>query len=323
MKNHNKKSFLYLIIALIMIIVFYKGITSDTENGFLLLLVLISPIIAIILLILSIINAVKWKKEKKKSVKNSNFKTTKAINYNNISQQSQTQSNNAVSHALQHTETEKPAQKKKPIEFHSFDLDEDSYKVYKIYSKVKIVGTQYVQIPSDIVYGESVTVKNEKENEFDPNAIALYVSRNNEKIKIGYLSKGSTLYEMANDFINRGNLVNGKIDNDNNLTVSLCYYKHKYNENCYESITKKKKPLKVLTYNVPEDEAMFYEGCEVSLMLEFGEIYAGLSNFKVSEATAERLLESDEPLIGYVTNCDELYDGKQKIQISIFEKIEN
>lgn len=321
MKNYNKKAFLYLGIGLALLVFFCKAITVDSENFFFLLLVLISPVAAIVLFVLSIINAVKWEKEKKKSARNSNVNT--ASQNQPVQPAPQFQNNNAVSYApVQHTQVEKPAQKK-PIEFRSFDVYENSYKVYKVYSKVKVVGTQYVQFPSDIVYGESVTVKNEKENEFDTNAIALYVTREKEKIKIGYLSKGSTLYEMANDFIGRGDLVDGKIDDENNLTVSLCYYKHKYNVNCYENIIIKQKPLKVFTFTVPEDEAMFYEGCEVSLMLEYGEIYAGPSNFKVSDVVAEKLLESEEPLIGYVTDCEDLYDGRQKIKISIFEKIKD
>ena len=320
MKNYNKKAFLYLGIGLALLVFFCKSITVDSENFFFLLLILISPVAAIVLFVLSIINAVKWEKEKKKSARNSNVNT--ALQNQPVQPAPQLQNNNAVSYTpVQHTQVEKPAQNKKPIKFHTFNYEDKIIELYKVYENVSIKGTNYHNAPADLEYAENVDIKRDSNNEYDDRAIGIYVTRNDNDILLGYLSKDSGLYNMANDFIDRDEIILAKIDSVENMTIAIAFYKVKINLNSYDRL-KNKKPIKTFSVTLNEEQAC---GCDVGEEVTFDYDFEYMSvsygeNKKLSAGVSEFLSNYNAPVIAYVTESEYNYDDKTKAKISVYEK---
>lgn len=108
----------------------------------------------------------------------------------------------------------------KQIEFHPFD-DEflGCIKQYEYYHVSYFVPDNMES--TKLLINDVITLKQEPDNEYDHNAIALY--KNDDKI--GYLYK-SKLQDMSNDYLKRDDkyIVIAKADSEN--SISLFFYKH-------------------------------------------------------------------------------------------------
>ncbi len=211
-----------------------------------------------------------------------------------------------------------------PIEFTDFNYEENTYKIYKTYTEVPIVGSKFHNLPNDIIYGERLCIEHE-DNEFDKRAVSIKVFRNDTKILIGYLSKESKLYEMANDYFDKEYYIAGKIDNVEQLTASLGFYKVYDNPNTYSKLSKIK-PLKKFSVTLNDEQFISGDkGDEVELYIIDSEHSLLTINFgeekKLSKSIAEFLSDySENEIIAFISDIQEIDYDKTKVTISVFER---
>lgn len=109
----------------------------------------------------------------------------------------------------------------------------DGYSIRYHYEDVNIF-TVGDSIPNGINIGDRVVFVQEKDNEYDENAVLLLVVP--QKRKLGYLY-GGKLQQMVNDYLNRGDKVTARISQINNNSVDLVCIDMVF----YNKVNKKKK----------------------------------------------------------------------------------
>lgn len=303
MKKYKNKSLLFLILSLIDFFTFITVVTNYRESNIQTILILILPVLFLAFVIISIVNALKNAKSKK-SAKNVNLPDVNVSEDNSKTPKTEEQNVDEI-------------EERKPIVFYqTLNRANKILEAYKVYSNVYVVANDNLDVPKNIKYDEAISIKKEPNNKYDPNAIAIYLYRYPDEIKIGYLSRSTKLYEMANDFISRGDFVLGRIDDEDNLTVALCFYKSRINPNCFEEISKRQKPISKMSYTAKEDDAFFDVGEEITVIGNY--IYICDTEKEVSETVKRKAAESGKDLIAFVSDCEYLESGKEKIKISIF-----
>lgn len=312
--NKEKKNLILSVAFLIIgFVLFFSGILSDNNTKFFLALFVGAPM-ALVSSIFTIVRTVKYTKKK-------NEKKEFTFVKQNEPALSSNKDDSSVSGNL--TDTKK---KVRPIKFStsfefSFNGKDKVAELFKTYENVLIVGTQYNNLTVPLEYGASVDIRRDENNEYDNRAIAVFYSSTNERI--GYLSKKSLLYEMANDYIDKDYVVLGKIDDEDSKTITMAFYRVRANKNSYNNV-KSKKPLKTITVTLNEEQAV---DCSIGEKARFETIDSDLYLFvgigdelKMSQSVNDFLSGCNKNIVAYVVDFEELENYKTKAKIAIYEK---
>lgn len=102
-------------------------------------------------------------------------------------------------------------------------------RLYKYYSRIEICVIEGKEPDFSALHaGDRLELKQEKSNQFDPNAVAVYDGLQ----QIGYLYRGIG-QDMSNDFINHGNIIVAYLSEINakekRLFMNMAYYRKPYN----------------------------------------------------------------------------------------------
>lgn len=106
----------------------------------------------------------------------------------------------------------------------SFSEDGKRYDLAYDYDDVFIVGRQYHE-DVDLLPSERLYLLQEPNNEYDSEAVSVNVMRNGIMVVAGYLAQDSNYKKMVNDFYNRNDKVLAFVDDDENATMIIGFYK--------------------------------------------------------------------------------------------------
>ena len=106
----------------------------------------------------------------------------------------------------------------------SFSEDGKRYDLAYNYDDVFIVGRQYHE-DVDLLPSERLYLLQEPTNQYDSEAVSVNVMRNGIMVVAGYLAQDSNYKKMVNDFYNRNEKVLAFVDDDENATMIIGFYK--------------------------------------------------------------------------------------------------
>ncbi len=141
--------------------------------------------------------------------------------------------NNEPNKITQETSCDEPILEKSNKEtqrklIEKFNVGPTLYKLQYSYDRIPIVGSKYIEGIEDIIKNLNsnslIILKNETDNEYDKNAVGVYIMQNGSEIRIGYLKKDSHCYTMFNDYMNRGGQVLAVIDVSGDLLLKIGFY---------------------------------------------------------------------------------------------------
>lgn len=290
-----KKGYIFFLLGTISFIIFCKTISKDsTGAAFLMLLTMISSFVFYIVSLVFLIKGLIQKKKAKKAA-------------NNTANIPSIDINNSLNN------------KKEELKFVDFVHDGKFFEVKYQYYDVNIVGTQYHPAPADLKYGEFVRVKPDKNNAYDSNAVGIYAIRNDEEQILGYLSKESRLYDMANDYFKSDKLILAKLSSVENMQIAMAFLKRNL-EKDYVYYSENKTPAAEFIITTKDDY------CDTLS-------YADTINYEYDYNKEKYLINGDESIgylssskqqyasneyISFVSDID--YDENIKLHIEVFEK---
>lgn len=311
MKKQISKSKLLLsaIFTFVGLVLFIFGFSAKNEDV-MTLLILISPIITVVSAIITIVRSIKYMKQNGKA----------QIQPKQVAPIIKPEPAPKEEPATKET-TNTPKEKKDIVIRESFELSDRIYTLYKTYTEVCIVGFQYHDIPNDLEYGETLYIKRVS-NDYDDTGVGVFVSRNNESILIGFVSRNSKLYDMANDYIDKKHsVIIAALDNVEKMTFTMSFYNSELSPDSY-LYYKDKKPIKTFSVTLNEEQGF---SCEIGEHVYFNSFFDYFSvgfaeDKKTSASVAEFLQNYDKEVIAFVTESDEDYNFKTKAKIAIYDK---
>lgn len=109
-----------------------------------------------------------------------------------------------------------------------FNVGPTLYKLQYSYDRIPIVGSKYIEGIEEIINNLNanslIVLKNEADNEYDKNAVGVYIMQNGSEIRIGYLKKDSHCYTMFNDYMKKNGQVLAVIDVSGDLLLKIGFY---------------------------------------------------------------------------------------------------
>lgn len=106
----------------------------------------------------------------------------------------------------------------------SFSEDGRRFDLAYNYDDVYIVGRQYHEDVT-LLPNERLYLLQEPNNEYDSEAVSVNVMRNDVIVLAGYLAQDSNYKKMVNDFYNRNEKVLAFVDDCENATMIIGFYK--------------------------------------------------------------------------------------------------
>lgn len=300
MKKITEKQMLILLI--IFLLLSWIGIFT---TNFLLILFIIPALVFL----------VKWLKARKQRLSQKGSKEiSSSVAKNNVEQINKANSVNINSESSKSSSTVKISEPRKFPE--SFSVDGDFYELKYKYDEVSIVGSQYIdgaeQRIKNLNINSLVIIYREEDNPKDPKAVAVCEMENGKKYKLGYLPKSSRLYDMFNDFADRGEHVSIKIDENHPGYFKLGFYKIVSNRK------DRTKNLNSKTFSLTGTK-----NNEIQSTISYADVGEELS-YDYDYEKDKYFVEASAGTIGYIPkNKEELVENSDNIEMYIDEINEN
>lgn len=217
----------------------------------------------------------------------------------------------------------KPESEKNYELFDDYDADNNTYLAYSYEEGLAFADTSVLTGNG----GKVITFKQEPENEYDKNAVAVYLN----DIKVGYLYRGKT-QDMVNDWIRRNNPFWGyvnKIDTVNNkATIKIGFYKS------LDELSMKKYRLTRITKKADDfgnSRCDNVAGCSDGDIVEYTTSFDS-DNYVITDECGEELGEVGAKAVEFIdehedsikfmriNNIEDTDSGGYKADIEIFYK---
>lgn len=244
----------------------------------------------------------------------------------NIPQQKDSEDTNQT---ISSDSTQETSKSHKDTQFaKSFKLDGDLFELRYDYDEVKIVGTQYIdgaekrlkELNSD----SCIVVYREEDNPKDPKTVVICEMENGVDYKLGYLSKSSNLYDMFNDFKDRGEFVLIKVDEKFSGCFKLGFYKKVSNKK--HRIKNKQSKIFTLTGTRNSDiqSAISYAdvGDELSYDFDYEKdkyyVEASFDKIGYIPKSQEELIENADDIEMYIDDITENDNGIYSVKVEMY-----